>query len=215
MRILADSYELGELFTLQLHPERIVLCRDALAAVLAQARALEPAVWLARLDEIATWWRARSATVTQVTEADDGTWLVTVEGPPGTTIMVRGVEPVEGAQPWDGRYLYISSSTCTVRAARRPVVGLSSGCPPSLGAFLSQQGYVCETMQEAGACALYLNQPDFAPEDERRLLTSLEESTVPLLRLGRWPNGARSALAITGDIDALTIWDYALRAIGR
>jgi hypothetical protein len=84
-----------------------------------------------------------------------------------------------------------------------------------LGAFLRQQGYVTETLRESGSSALYLNEPDFSPKDERPLLNWLEESTAPLVRLGRWPDGARSALAITGDIDALTIWDYALRAVGR
>jgi hypothetical protein len=33
--------------------------------------------------------------------------------------------------------------------------------------------------------------------------------------LGRWLNGARSALAITGDIDALTLWDCGLRFFER
>jgi hypothetical protein len=36
----------------------------------------------------------------------------------------------------------------------------------------------------------------------------------PLIRLGAWPYGNRSALAVTGDIDALTIWDFAHRFRG-
>jgi hypothetical protein len=32
--------------------------------------------------------------------------------------------------------------------------------------------------------------------------------------LGLWPAGARSALAVTGDIDALTLWDFGLRLLG-
>ena len=43
----------------------------------------------------------------------------------------------------------------------------------------------------------------------------LETGRFPLLRLGRWPGGAKSALAVTGDVDALTIWDYALRFFGH
>jgi hypothetical protein len=42
----------------------------------------------------------------------------------------------------------------------------------------------------------------------------IEESKRPLVRLGTWPDGARSALAVTGDIDALTIWDFAARFRG-
>ncbi len=48
--ILTQSHARGELFVLQLHPERFFLCVDALAEVLAQARSLQPAVWLASLE---------------------------------------------------------------------------------------------------------------------------------------------------------------------
>ena len=36
------------------------------------------------------------------------------------------------------------------------------------------------------------------------LLTQIEQADFPLVRFGRWPNGARSAFNVTGDIDALT-----------
>jgi hypothetical protein len=36
-----------------------------------------------------------------------------------------------------------------------------------------------------------------------------------LVRLARWPNGARAALSVTGDVDALTIRDYTRRLNGR
>ena len=63
-------------------------------------------------------------------------------------------------------------------------------------------------------CPIYLERPDFRPEDERSLLAQIEMGDWLLLRLGRWPDGAYSALCITGDIDALTMWDYGLRLLG-
>ena len=33
----------------------------------------------------------------------------------------------------------------------------------------------------------------------------------PVIRLWPWPNGMRSALCITGDLDALSLLDYAAR----
>jgi hypothetical protein len=62
---------------------------------------------------------------------------------------------------------------------------------------------------------VFLRIERFAAGDELGLLSDLERGTVPLVRLGRWPNGAGSALCLTGDLDALTIWDYALRAFGQ
>jgi hypothetical protein len=61
---------------------------------------------------------------------------------------------------------------------------------------------------------MYLDLPSFKAEDERSLLRHIEDSRLPLVRLGRWPNGAKSALVVTGDVDALTIWDYGLRLFG-
>ncbi len=97
-RILHQTYARGELFVLQLHPERAEVCAPALGRVLSEARALNPPVWIASLHEVAEWWRQRQ----------------------------------------------------------------------------------------------------------------IESGRAPF-----WPGNARSALSITGDIDALTLWDYGARFIGR
>ncbi|MDI9546097.1 MAG: hypothetical protein QM346_00715, partial [Chloroflexota bacterium] len=62
--------------------------------------------------------------------------------------------------------------------------------------------------------AYFLDRQQFSALDERPLLAEIEDGDRPLVRLGRWPRGARSALVVTGDIDALTLWDYGLRALG-
>jgi hypothetical protein len=97
----------GELFVLQLHPERFPLCAAALERLLDHVTSLGPAVWRASLGDVAVWWRQQHA-------AD--------------------------AEP-----------------------SATSGSP--------------------------------AP--------------------GRWPTGATSALVLSGDIDAITLWDYAARLWGR
>jgi hypothetical protein len=80
---------------------------------------------------------------------------------------------------------------------------------------LRQQGYIVEVNHESHRYSCYFDQTEFAAKDERSLLAQIEGTDRPLVRLGRWPNGARSALAITGDIDALTLWDYGLRFFER
>ncbi len=81
--------------------------------------------------------------------------------------------------------------------------------------FLRQQGYIVQVSDHSRDYTIYLDQTNFAPQDERPLLAQIEENAKALVRLGRWPNGAYSALCVTGDIDALTVWDYALRILGR
>ncbi len=205
-KILLRTHRQGELFTLQLHPERVALCADGLVAVLSEARTLDPPVWLARLDEIAAWWKARAAARVEITAAGDSKWHVVVDGPGGLTTSVQG-------QP--NGYHRTNEMTFEVRSPRRPCVGLSPDVAPELADFVRQQGYIVETGGESDHFSCYLNQSAVSTGSERSLLAQIEEADHPLVRLERWPDGARSALAITGDIDALTLWDYAARLVGR
>lgn len=214
-RILSETYSRGELFTVQLHPERIKLCAQALSAVLGQARANAPPVWIARLDEIDAWWRARSAVSVEVQQTGEGAWRLSVVGPPGATILARGVQTAEPVEPWADHYVRVASTTCNVRAACWPLVGVSPASPAALISFLRQQGYIVLVSRDRRAFSIYLDQTDFSARDERPIVAQIEENAGPLVRLGRWPNGARSALCVSGDIDALTLWDYGLRLLGK
>jgi hypothetical protein len=213
--ILSETHRRGELFTIQLHPERIALCESQLSAILSKARILTPSVWLARLDEIAAWWRARSAAVVDVTETDDGAWHLSVAGPSGTTILARGVQILGSTEPWADGYQKISAQTCVVRAASKPFIGVSPTCPAEMIGFLRQQGYVVQIAPDGENHSIYLDRTTFVPQDERPLLIQIEKSSRPLVRLGRWPRGSRSALVVSGDIDAITLWDYVLRLFGK
>lgn len=214
-RILVETHRRGELFTIQLHPERIDGCASGLYAVLAEARTLVPSVWLARLDEIAAWWQACTGARVEIADAGGGRFRVTVTGPSDITVLGRAVEVDEPAEPWAGGYRRVRATRFTVDSPRRPVIGLSPNSSGRLADFLRQQGYVVEVGGEDSRYSYYFDQADFVPEHEYPLLAQIEETDQPLVRLGRWPDGARSALTVTGDIDALTLWDYGLRLIGR
>ncbi len=212
--ILAASHQRGELFTLQLHPERIALCAPALTALLDAARRQTPPVWIARLSEVAAWWRARTEAAVHLTPGEGGRWRVTVQGPPGTTLLARNLEIIGPAEPWADGYRRLPGASGIVRADACPVIGLSPSAPPALADFLRQQGYIVRSGGEP-PCTLHLDRAAFRPEDEGPLLARIEQGSEPLLRLGRWPEAARSALVISGDIDALTLGDFGLRLLGR
>ena len=214
-RILSETYRLGELFTIQLHPERIALCEESLRSVLSQARSLSPIVWIARLDEIANWWRARAEAVVKITDASDGKFHLTMVGPSGTTALARVVKVDAPTVPWADGYRQVTATAFTIRAPCRPFIGVSPGTSSVLADFLRQQGYIVEISEKTHRYSYHFDQTDFAAEHERPLLAQIEGTDRPLVRLGRWPNGARSALAVTGDIDAMTLWDYGLRFFGR
>lgn len=215
LAMLAETYRLGELFSLGLHPERIFLCEKALEQVLQRASRLVPSVWMARLDEIARWWLARAQCQVEIHAPQAGEFTFARPVLDGLTVLARGVEILGPGLAWDGVYQQVVGPEIRFRASRRPFIGLSPASDPALGSFLRQQGYIVETAQDTNLYSLFWHQPHFAREDERRVLAEIERSDVPLVRFGRWPNGAKSALCITGDIDALTIWDYGLRFLGR
>jgi hypothetical protein len=207
-------HQQGELFALGLHPERVGVCASALIATLQQVRAATPAVWCAQLTEIAAWWKTRYTATVDVTNLQDGVLQLNISGPQGTTLLLRSLDGRTATEPWFDGYRLASENPCTIQASKRPFVGVSPSTAPALIDFLKQQGYILEVSSNPDLYSLYLDRGSFSREDERPLIRQIEEGDFPLVRLGRWPHGARSALCITGDIDAMTLWDYALRILG-
>ena len=82
--------------------------------------------------------------------------------------------------------------------------------------MLADLGYIVEVGERADGYAVHLGRverDDFAAIDACRRV--IEESRKPLVRFGMWPDACKSALSVTGDIDALTIWDFMHRFRGQ
>jgi peptidoglycan/xylan/chitin deacetylase (PgdA/CDA1 family) len=209
--ILEASHRRGELFTLGLHPERIFLCDGPLRAVLHRSAQLTPPVWIARLDEIAAWWSQRARVCPRLTAIAKNEYRIASNHLDGLVVLARGIEVAAPAFEWADGYKQLASSEARFVCGTKPVVGVSASSDPRLGDFLRQQGFIVETDDGMDGLALRLHYPRFSRSEERRVLAEIEGSGAPLVRLGRWPHGAKSALSITGDIDALTMWDYLMR----
>ncbi len=204
-RILEASHGRGELFTLQLHPERVDFFAGALRGLLVDARSRKPGVWIATLDEIAQWWEAKARNRAQFVR-DGDRFRVEVSACSGTRVLVRangGERPAETA-------------VFAVDSNARPCVGVSPGSSRDALAVLADFGYIVEVGERADGYAVHLGRVeghDFAAIDACRRV--IDESTRPLVRFGTWPHACKSALAVTGDIDALTIWDFVHRFRGQ
>ena len=199
--ILRQTHEEEELFTLMLHPERIFECGSALADVLADARALR-SVWIARLDEIAAWWRRRSLTRVEVHEVEPGRFRVISLGDPSVTLSLH--RPPHGAEriPAETSVEFLSPV--------RPVIGVSPMAPRGLLDFLREEGYLVEATRDPAAYAASIASTD-ETWSERSVLAAIAAAKWPVARLSRWPLAATSALAISGDIDSVTLGDFFLR----
>jgi hypothetical protein len=211
-RMLEQVHQRGELLTLILHHERVALLRGALEAVLSSARRQQPAVWVAPMREIARWWSQRLTWGLQVKRREDGSYQVVAPEAPGATVVVRGMETEPAAAPWFGPYRLVSASSFTVRSPRAPVIMPDAGCPPALTAFLQEEGFV--VAEDAATDGLHIRgYTSFGESDKRALIDYIEGSDAPLVRLWRWPQGARCAMSVTGDVDAMTMVDFLRRPL--
>jgi hypothetical protein len=207
--ILAATHARGELFTVLLHPERIFDCSAALCSVLDEARQLRPVVWTASLSEIASWWLRRRQTHIRIEVTGPDRYRVTLDGDPQATVLVRGLPDVDAVAWFDGQAL-ARQRVFDVTASAKPVVGVAPTVPPSVLDLLSEEGFPSEISAVRDGFGAYLDQKA-VHLSEMEILQLVERSTGPLVRLARWPTGARSALAVTGDIDSITLQDFAFR----
>lgn len=216
--VMRRVYDLGGIYVLNLHPERGLLCRQPLDALLDMASTQPLPVWIARLDAVSAWWHERMLFRLQVRPERPGRWQVHVRSTARATLLARHVRLVEGeAQPWSGPDMRLLPVSCVVEANRCPCVALSARTPEEVAAFLDEQGFpwVRAAETEAEDYAIYFDLPeglgttrDEQIEKRSRLLTDVLAGDVPLVYFGCWPEGKHAALAITGDVDSVTIQDF-------
>lgn len=221
--ILRRVYDLGGVYVLNIHPERAVLTESALRKLLTYARGCAPPVWIASLAEMAAWWDEHRAFRLTVTSTGRDRWHVTTVGSARATLLTRHMQ-IDGdaSTPWLGVDARIGAHEFDVMAPTCPCLAVSPATPVEVVDLLAEQGYpyVCAEPAEASQFATYVDEPaglgaTRADRLERgaALLSRLETLDAPLIQFGAWPNGSRAALAITGDIDSVTIQDFFLRIL--
>ncbi|NLG49695.1 MAG: polysaccharide deacetylase family protein [Chloroflexi bacterium] len=211
--ILHRTYRRGELFVLQFHPELAWRCQQSFQAVLEEARHLKPSVWIARLRDIGQWWREKSDFQAAVNETPSGLHFIFTCST-RATILARGIPGLEQQPQWDGSYHRVQGLTLDVPAQPRPLVGIADDVPAHMISFLADQGYILDTGPTARECSIFLDAATLSRlPNQVQIVNMIEQSQAPLVRYWRWPDGARSAVSITGDLDALSLVDYLSRLI--
>jgi NADPH-dependent 2,4-dienoyl-CoA reductase/sulfur reductase-like enzyme len=205
--VLRAVHERGELFTVQLHPERLPLCRTALRGTLQEASTLPGGVWIAPLREVAHWWRSRARTRVQVERIGPCVQVV-VEAPPGVVVQLLRRATATGPLRPDPAAL-VASSRLSVE--RDPVIALTPDAPGWCESFLRDEGFLVVRGARPDRCGASVQSADATTEQE--LLAHVLAGAGPLVRTARWPHGRTAALAVTGDIDSLTLVDFARRQI--
>lgn len=211
----ASAHDRGDLFTLGIHPERIGICGVGVESVLTAARSTEDPVWVATLDEISDWWQARARSSLVIRE--DGAGRATIEvfsAPPNAVLTARGLD-LNGRPTGPGGFVAISGTRVSVESRVRPIVGVHSSAPHDLIDFIREEGFAAVTSDDPMDVAVFIERDSFSLDDGQEILEEILDSEAPLVRIARWPSAAQSALAISGDVDAFTLWDYLSRLAKR
>ena len=212
--ILETTYYRGELFTLQLHPERILHCDYALEHLIQYARRLNPTVWIASLKEITEWWKERDKFTFKIHSQGNNKYRVEANCSNRATILLKNGKVNTKADPWFDGYQIVTKRNFILESPKRPVIGIGLDSSPAAIKFLKSEGYITEQSNESGNYEIFFDKLTQFDESKERVISELvEQSDAPLLRYWRWPGRTRSALSITGDIDSITLIDFVLRIL--
>lgn len=211
LAVLEEVHRRGEVFTVQLHPERFDECAEGLTAVLHRRGELEGGCWAASLGEMCDWWRERAAARVVLQRPEPGRWRAVLDGSPRTVLETvggpgAGSGPGGEGAPGTGRELEEESDL-------EPVVGVTPEVARRWGRFLAEEGFLVREDLPPQRCAVHLGDELARSSDEQAVLRRVLEAPAPVVRLARWPGGARSALVVSGDIDSLTLNDFLRRQV--
>jgi glycosyltransferase involved in cell wall biosynthesis/peptidoglycan/xylan/chitin deacetylase (PgdA/CDA1 family) len=208
--MLQQIHRRGELFVVLFHPESYDHIGSALEGVVREARRMQPGVWITQLRDVSRWWQERAGWSVDVSPSSSSGLHVRFNCSERATVLVRHID-AEGLSPWSDSYGVLSGRTLDVAGGVRPFVGVASDVPAQIVAFLEEQGYIVERGDTATSCGVYLDASWSKDTTEVQLVDHIESSPAPLVRFWRWPAAARSALCVTGDLDALSLTDYVAR----
>jgi peptidoglycan/xylan/chitin deacetylase (PgdA/CDA1 family) len=215
--ILEKTREQGGIFVLQLHPERFAICRNVMEALLNRASRPEHGIWVTGMKEVAEWWKEKSQfEVGFRSEPQKGYWVK-------CKCSDRAVILSRNHCSEDSRlFLYKDYHTIkqreffVVSGEMKPCIGVRPSCSQMLLNFLKDEGFPFEVSQDGSKYSLYIDGYEiFDRKDEQYLLNVIEQSTNPIVRYWRWPQGKRSAFVTSHDLDCLTLTDFLLRTLGK
>ncbi len=216
LTILQQTMERGDLFILQLHPERFEILKPVLTDLLAEVQRNSSHIWMAPLREIARWWKVRRHVQMEYDVLENNRIKLYLKRPVEleyeclnyhVQLQVKIVGMLKSEFNFEEIIIPIS---------RIPLIGVSREVSPEFKEMLLNLGfYYVENPPEKEQFSVYFETtPQMSSEAEwlKDFLTRLDQ---PLLRFNHWPGQHRSAFAVTGDIDAITAQDFFSRVYGR
>lgn len=200
----------GEILVLQMHPERFSEFTEPLKEVIKNFHNLKDG-WAATLGQVADWWKEKRASKIKVESISRNDYLIEKLGPGNATLMVQGKNIKINCKtiPWDSNLNIIERKNFKIKSKNKPVIGVPLKYSDDDLLFLQEEGYTYEKSNHAQQYNWYLQcKTELNRQKREQIIQELSQVENPLLRFWRWPGNARFCLSITGDIDAITVWDF-------
>lgn len=203
--ILYQTHARGELFCLQLHPERIKDFDASLISIVEKAQSLMPPIWVTSLNDIYLWWREKLAYKVDIMQVAETAFVAEVTCSSRASVIIKSINGESKKIPGENLRL---NNCIKITSLKRPIVGVSKRSSKKLKQFLKNEGFVFEFTDNCKNYDVYLDFPNFTEKDEREIIEAIFRDSQNLIRFARWPNPYQSALSLSGDIDALSTFDF-------
>ena len=215
--ILENTHERGHIFVLQLHPERLPICREPMEMLLDKALNSKGDVWVTGMKEVAQWWKEKSQFEFTFESVPRRGYRVHCKCTDRATILARNGNRSASQEPFYRDYYKIGEMEFLVESGSlKPCIGVHPQCSQELLKFLGDEGFPYEVSDNSAGYSLFLKGYEtFGRKNEVDLLRRIEESPNPIVRYWLWPDGKRSAFATSHDLDCMTLTDFLFRLCGR
>ena len=214
--ILESTHRRGDIFVLQLHPERFAICREAMEMLLDKALHSKRDIWVTGMKEVADWWKEKSQFEFSF-EAKPGKGLqVRCECTDRAVILGRNL-PGASQAVFHQDYRIIKEREFHVKLNNlKPCIGVHPQCSEMLLKFLANEGFPYEVSDIDAGYSLFLSEYEtFGRRNELDLLGRIEQSPNPIVRYWLWPDAKKSAFVTSHDLDCITLTDFLLRLFGK
>jgi hypothetical protein len=217
MTMLEKTRMRGEIFVLQLHPERFAICKDAMQSLLSKASDPEQGIWVTSMKEVAEWWKERSKFTFGFESVPPKGYQVHCEFTDRAVVLCRDRHTKISNGSVCRGYRAIADREFFVESGKtKPCIGVRSDSPKAMLDFLRDEGFFWEVADNGSEYSLFLGEyKNFSREDEKTLLAKIERNLNPVIRYWRWPQGMGSAFVTSHDLDCLTLTDFLFRSFGK
>jgi peptidoglycan/xylan/chitin deacetylase (PgdA/CDA1 family) len=207
-RMLSEIRKKGELFVLQVHPERFFEFRMAVERLIHKA-AGDGDVWFTSLEELTDWWREREEFRFDIAKVSKKRFRIRAECSDRATVLFKNGNNHIERNRFGGNESIVDDRVWEIQSPAKPIIGIGSNTPADVVGFIGKKGYAYGVSGIPEDFNCYIDCRDYrGRETEKDLTRRIEDCPYPLLRFWRWPDKARYAFAVTGDIDGVDLRDF-------